>query len=58
MSINIDFFYKGNQYFGQNMKNKMTFLDMGIDTDILNDQKEYIIIIKTFQKFSKKSFKF
>ena len=29
-------------------------LDMGIDTDILNDQKEYIFIIKNISKISKK----
>ena len=45
---------KCNQYFGQNMKNKMAFLDMGIDTDILNDQKEYIFIIKNISKIFKK----
>lgn len=45
---------KCNQYFGQNMKNKMAFLDMGIDTDILNDQKEYIFIIKSISKIFKK----
>ena len=45
---------KCNQYFGQNMKNKMAFLYMGIDTDILNDQKEYIFIIKNISKISKK----
>ena len=36
------------------MKNKMAFLYMGIDTDILNDQKEYIFIIKNISKISKK----
>lgn len=45
---------KCNQYFGQNMKNKMAFLDMGIDTDIFNEQKEYIFIIKNISKIFKK----
>ena len=37
------------------MKNKMACLDMGIDTDILNDQKDYIIIIKNISKIFKKN---
>ena len=45
---------KCNAYFGQNMTIKMAFLDMGIDTDILLCEKEYIFLTKNIQKKLKK----
>lgn len=47
---------KCNEYFGQNMRLKMAFMDIGIDTDILDSPEQYYFIINTLsQKLNKKN---
>ena len=45
---------KCNGYFGQDMKIKMSFLDMGIDTDILMSEDDYNFLIKNTSKMLRK----
>ena len=45
---------KCNGYFGQDMKIKMSFLDMGIDTDILMSSDDYHFLIRGVSKILKK----
>ena len=45
---------KCNGYFGQDMKIKMSFLDMGIDTDILMSEDDYNFLIKNTSKILRK----
>ena len=43
-----------NMYFGQNMTLKMSFVDMGIDTDIFFSREEYNFVIKNISKTLKR----
>ena len=45
---------KCNEYFGQNMTIKMSFVDMGIDTDIFFAREDYNFIIENLSKILKK----
>ena len=47
---------KCNEYFGQNMTIKMSFVDMGIDTDIFFTKEDYNFVIENISKMLKKKF--
>ena len=49
-----DLLDKCNAYFGQNMTLKMSFLDMGIDTDIFYSYEEYNFLTQNIAKVLKK----
>ena len=49
-----DLLDKCNAYFGQNMTMKMSFLEMGIDTDIFYSDDEYNFLTKNIAKILKK----